>query len=161
MDKQKKVSEQVGEEFSDPESVELWHIFSRVAEHGKKSIGRGLEKIGLRPLDLRALLYISEKGPSTVNALSEELNVSSAWATGLVDELVVRGYVSRERNTIDRRSVIISITGEGKLALSKGLKVYVNIISVALKNLNGEETERFKEILIKIESALSNQNFFR
>src|SRR5258708_12872509 len=56
---------------------------------------------------------LSGQGPMTVGALAEELAISAPSATGLVDRLVDRGLVERERASDDRRTVRVSLTESG------------------------------------------------
>ena len=62
---------------------------------------------------LIALLAIAEKGPLTLATIAKEIHLSPSTLVGVVDRLVEKGYVIRERSTKDRRQVNISVTEEG------------------------------------------------
>src|SRR6056297_1242175 len=59
---------------------------------------------GLSPAQLRVLQIVTgEGGSATPTLLATRMGVSQATVTALVDKLVARGYVLRERSSRDRR----------------------------------------------------------
>jgi DNA-binding MarR family transcriptional regulator len=74
-------------------------------------------QVGLTPQQHQALLSVrglGARGPVTVGALAEHLQVRHHSAVGLVDRLVQRGLVERQTGSADRRQVHLSLTGEGE-----------------------------------------------
>jgi DNA-binding MarR family transcriptional regulator len=69
------------------------------------------EALGLHVTDLRALWLLGE-APRTAGELADELGLTSAAVTALVDRLERDGYVARQRNDRDRRKVTISADPE-------------------------------------------------
>jgi DNA-binding MarR family transcriptional regulator len=69
------------------------------------------EALGLHVTDLRALWLLGE-APRTAGELAEELGLTSAAITALVDRLERNGYVARQRNNRDRRKVTIQANPE-------------------------------------------------
>lgn len=136
--------------------TEIWHIFSKVFRGGKKTIERELEKIGIKPTELRVLFSLSKDGDTTMNSLALENDVTGPWITGIVDELEKKGYATKIRSLTDRRIIKVSITPEGNRILSQALKVYSELIELVLKNLTPEEQAQFFSILKKIEGAIDN-----
>ena len=63
---------------------------------------------------LHVLATLHEHGDMTVGALAEALSISAPSASGVVDRLVERGMVSRERSEDDRRSVRLSLSECGR-----------------------------------------------
>lgn len=60
---------------------------------------------------IRALLH---GGPMTSRQLAEQMYVSQATVTGVLDRLEAKGVIARERSTQDRRKVFISLTASGE-----------------------------------------------
>ncbi len=139
------------------DTMDLWHVFSRVFRNGKKLIERELEKIGIKPTELRVLFSLSKDRDTTMNSLAAENDVTGPWITGVVDELEKKGYVTKVRSATDRRIIKVSITDHGNEALEQGIKVYNKLIELVLRNLSPEESAEFRSILSKIEIALSDQ----
>ena len=69
------------------------------------------EELGLHATDLRALWLLGE-APRTAGELAEELGLTSASITALVDRLERNGYVARQRDSKDRRKVTIQADPE-------------------------------------------------
>jgi DNA-binding MarR family transcriptional regulator len=69
------------------------------------------EALDLHVTDLRALWLLGE-APRTAGELAEELGLTSAAITALVDRLERNGYVTRQRNNSDRRKVTIEADPE-------------------------------------------------
>jgi DNA-binding MarR family transcriptional regulator len=151
------LTEEKKETSRDLDTIDLWHIFSRVFRNGKKLIERELEKIGIKPTELRVLFSLSKDHDTTMNSLATENDVTGPWITGVVDELEKKGYVTKVRSATDRRIIKVSITEYGNEALEQGIKVYNKLIELVLRNLSPEESAEFRSILSKIEIALSDQ----
>lgn len=151
-------AQHLNEELGNQDTMELWHIFTRVARNSKKRMERELDQLGIKPIELRILFTLSKEGPSTMNTLSSENDVTGPWITGMVDEMEKKGFVTKIRSVTDRRSINVSITDAGEDMLARGVKIYTDLISSSLSNLKSDEISQFKEILIKIENALSGQN---
>lgn len=77
--------------------------------------GRELARsAGLTAVQFRVLQVVAETGHSTATAISSRMRVSQATITALVDKLVSRGMVKREKSQIDRRQTDIVITEIGR-----------------------------------------------
>ena len=153
----KKFMRVVREIENDPEtnSIEIWHFLLRVIHNGKKRMEQDLEKLGVKPTEIRVLYSISLDGETTMNSLAARNDVTGPWITGLVDELETKGYVTKARSTSDRRVVKVSITEAGTEILKKGFVVYNNLVDLALKGLSESDLDEFRKILSSIEKSLS------
>lgn len=56
----------------------------------------------------------------TPSAIAREVSLSQATVTALIDKLVARGLVKREKDVADKRRVFIELTSEGEVCLSSG-----------------------------------------
>lgn len=91
---------------------------SRVLSHQGGQHGLGLT-------DLRFLFYVSAAGDAvTPKRAAEYLELSSGAMTNLVDRLIDSGHLDRRPNPGDRRSVIVSLTEEGRAAAIEIAGVY-------------------------------------
>lgn len=66
-----------------------------------------------------ALITVEEHGPVRLGELAEREHVSPATATRLAASLESEGYVCRTADSADRRSAFLSLTEEGRAALSQ------------------------------------------
>jgi DNA-binding MarR family transcriptional regulator len=81
-------------------------VIRRFAAHAVLFHSVIAEALGLHVTDLRALWLLGES-PRTAGELAEELGLTNASITALVDRLERAGYVVRLRNDRDRRKVTI------------------------------------------------------
>jgi|SRR5579875_459594 len=70
------------------------------------------ERIGINPTDLNCLNILSLGGEVTAGQLAQATGLTTASITGVVDRLEQAGYVRRERDTKDRRRVVIHMLPE-------------------------------------------------
>ena len=84
--------------------------YQRATDGFDDEVGR---KLGLNSTDLRCLDWLSERAMSA-GELADATGLSSAATTSLLDRLERRGFVQRERDTVDRRKVLVRMTPEGE-----------------------------------------------
>lgn len=70
------------------------------------------ERIGINPTDLNCLNIITLSGPMTAGELARATGLTTASITGVLDRLEESRFVRRERDTGDRRRVVIRISAE-------------------------------------------------
>ncbi|MGW0698876.1 MarR family winged helix-turn-helix transcriptional regulator [Streptomyces sp. NPDC002867] len=71
------------------------------------------DHLGLHPTDLQCLNLLElEGGPVTTGRVAELTGLTTGSATRLVDRLERAGYVTRERDTHDRRRVLVACVPE-------------------------------------------------
>ena len=63
--------------------------------------------LALKDIDLDCLELVARHGPLTPSALARRAGLHPATLTGILDRLERGGWVARERDTADRRSVVI------------------------------------------------------
>jgi len=94
-----------------------YHIrrFLRVREDAARSVG-------IEPQQYVLLLQVKgfeHRGPATIGALTERLQIRHHATVQLVDRLAQRGMVRRRRAETDRRGVVVELTSRGEGVLRK------------------------------------------
>lgn len=89
----------------------------RTAELIDRACSEQLAQFDLTESRFAALLAAAQQPEASPAQLAEQLDVSRAAITGLVDGLVRRGLVTRRAHATDRRSLTISITPAGQQTL--------------------------------------------
>ncbi|MCJ7874387.1 MarR family transcriptional regulator [Marinovum sp. 2_MG-2023] len=69
--------------------------------------------VGLTPTQLRVLQIVAEKSSTTPKTLANQMGVSQATVTALVDKLVQRALVERIPSEQDRRQINVVATAQG------------------------------------------------
>lgn len=74
---------------------------------------------GLSAADHKALGIVTRRGPMSAKELASETGLTAGAVTGLVDRLEAFGWVRKERDSHDRRRVVIEATGQGRPGLAR------------------------------------------
>ena len=77
---------------------------------------------GLTSPQLIVLQEVSACDGIMVKQVAENINLSSATVTSILDRLEAKGYVARERSIEDKRKVTLRLTDEGKAIIAKAPK---------------------------------------
>ena len=93
--------------------VALRRIIRATDSHSK----RLSKEFGLTTPQLLILQSIRDLGDVTIRHISNEVNLSQATVTTIIDRLEDRGMVTRRRSEEDKRKVYTALTGEGKKIL--------------------------------------------
>jgi len=73
-----------------------------------------LEQYGLTRARTHVIWVLHQHGPSTHRGLAEAIGVSAQNVTGLVDALVLGGFVTREPHPTDRRATLVTLSERGR-----------------------------------------------
>jgi DNA-binding MarR family transcriptional regulator len=79
---------------------------------------RVAERLGLSLVDLRYLQLIAGAGPATAGEIAEATGLTTGAVTRMVDRLEQAGHVRRERDTRDRRRVVITVAPDALATLA-------------------------------------------
>ncbi len=98
---------------------------------------------GLSTSQMQILSLIEERGETEVSMseMARELAVTMPSVTGLVDQLISRGLVSRRHDDEDRRRVLVSLTDAGRKALADVWEAIVALVARLLEGIPEEERE--------------------
>lgn len=77
----------------------------------------------------------------TLTEISDTLGIPNSTASVIVDRLVNMGIVTRERDSVDRRKVLIRIESEGVEQEDKILKYHMDSFGKMFKNASEEEID--------------------
>ena len=76
------------------------------------------KEVGLTGPQLMILQKVGKQTGVMVREIAEDINLSSATVTNILDRMEARNLVERIRSTTDKRKVGVSLTHEGGKALS-------------------------------------------
>ena len=91
-------------------------VLDELTAHSPADIVHAMRRLPTGPLSLvhlNVLVLLSDGSHLPMRALAEELDVSQASATGIVDRMERRGLVERTRDDADRRVVRVALTDAG------------------------------------------------
>ena len=99
--------------------------------------------------ELCALLILDRHGQMTMSQASSMISIAMSTATGIVDRLVRRGLMKRERDESDRRAVYIQLTEEGERICGLITRQVKQEIGDVEKTLTETEKETVMKVLVK------------
>ena len=125
-------------------------ITSRVHKH-LSSLGFTFSQFGV----LEAIYHL---GPLSQRDVSQKILRSSGNITMVIDNLEKRRLVSRERNTSDRRIIIVHLTGEGQKLIRKIFPSHAALITDELSVLNPTDQMMLGNLCKKIGMGVTIRN---
>jgi len=116
------------------------------------SITKSLKEFGIYEPQYNVLRILrgAKGNPIAVNTILEQMVQRSSNVTRIVDKLEIKGLVERSLSLEDRRKMDISITEKGLQLLVDLDKKVANFHAPMMNNLNQEETEQLKQLIIKL-----------
>jgi DNA-binding MarR family transcriptional regulator len=102
------------------------------------------------PHEFQTIGFVARNPGCMANQIAAFLGVAPTTMTSLIDRLVKRGLLLRERPASNRRAVAISLTVEGSLLWQAILKQDYKNMAAMLDALEEQEKEPFIQYLSKI-----------
>jgi MarR family transcriptional regulator, organic hydroperoxide resistance regulator len=103
---------------------------------------RAADALGLHPTDMQLLNLLDLLGPVTPGALAQWSGLSSGGVTVVLDRLESQGYVRREPNPDDRRSVLIRLQPTQQKRVDRNYK--------GVQEQFAQLTEKFSEAELEV-----------
>ncbi len=107
--------------------------------------------------ELLALEAISREEGLMMSDLGKRLDISLSTATGIIDRLIEKKIVKRERNDGDRRVVRVVLTDKGRKTNQTYQKQKKELFGRMLGVLDPEEQGELIKILEKIAGAIKQE----
>ncbi|CEN79257.1 MarR family winged helix-turn-helix transcriptional regulator [Paraclostridium sordellii] len=108
---------------------------------------------------LRALVFIKNNGEITMTDLCERLNIEKGSLTTMVDDLNKKGYLTRTRDSRDRRKYILNLTGEGDNIAKDFLEELGDKLENKFLELDKNDREKFMTSIKNLEDILVKEEF--
>jgi DNA-binding MarR family transcriptional regulator len=134
-----------------------------LAAHLRIAIARTARKLrqeaggGLTQTLLSALASIERHGPLTPSELAERERVKRPTATKLLARLEGEGLVARTADPADRRSCLISVTGDGRALLRTVRTRKDAYLAERLKRLSPEDRATLDRAATLLEELMEDQ----
>lgn len=108
--------------------------------------------------EIHTIEAIGMYGTRTMSQVATDLSITVGALTSAINNLVRKGYVSRERNEIDRRIVNISLTRAGKIAFRIHEKFHLDMVKCITKGLT-EKEDILIQSLQKLDAFFYNNEY--
>ena len=106
--------------------------------------------LGLSGIQYHILMVVAELSadlPVTVTTVAGRLHTSGAYVTMETKKLIRRGFLDKQRNPDDGRSVIITLTDEGRAAIDAFAPYHQEINSELFSGIDAETFQHFRAIV--------------
>ena len=126
-------------------------VLHKVAVASRRAIADRLgEKPRLTLWQFAALAELDDRGPVAQNALAAALGMDPSDMVRLMDELIDRRLVARDRDPADRRRYRVTLTAGGRKTLAAGRNVVREVEKATLAPLTAAERATLRDLAVKI-----------
>lgn len=116
-----------------------------------------VEKYGITPPQLDALIILNKDGELTIGDLSCRLYLAYSTTTDLVDRLERAGFVARYRDTEDRRVVRVRLQEYGATMIEDLLDARRAYLADVLESVDKDEKRRVLEVLDMLSAKMNDK----
>jgi len=135
------------------------HVFTSLSQLEVSGRGTGCTDLSMAQMNL--LMAVRNHEELTLSGLADILGVSPPSVSVMVDRLVERAMLIRERSTRDRRKVIIRLSPNTELLLAKVEKKVLTSFVELVEEVGPETARKWGEVLQRVEQVLQQQNITR
>ena len=101
-------------------------------------------------------LHLIKIGPQAqMKDIKNDLCVSGAYATSIIDKLVKKGFIERCRSKDNRRVVAVKLTDKGNILVRDLNKKKAQFYTKLLKDMNGKDKKTMNDGLSLLVSSLN------
>jgi DNA-binding MarR family transcriptional regulator len=109
---------------------------------------------GVTGPQLSTLRVVHRLQPVSTGALARAAYIGYATLTGILDRLEERGYVTRTRDSADRRTVILKMTSAGEKLLASAPSLLQNRLRDELKRMSEAESSVLLKALTRVATLM-------
>jgi DNA-binding MarR family transcriptional regulator len=129
-------------------------ILAALFEVAQESSG---EAVNLNKQECRVINVVGQFQPLMMREIAARSKLSITNTTGIVDKLVNRKYLCRDRSEEDRRIVRICLTPEGEKIYVMEIENYRKVSSAILNGLDELEQQEMLRMMQKVAVHLDRQ----
>ena len=111
----------------------------------------------ITPSQWGVVMLIGQRGKVSMKEVAKTLHMTSSAVTQLVDGLVENGYVIRQENTEDRRTVMLTLSKKTKNQVAKMREHMVKRFLEVFEVLTDEEFDQFCALQKRISQGFSSK----
>ena len=110
----------------------------------------GSARAHVSPHAIRAAIQLYQHGEMTVGELGRGLGISRGWASRVIEELEVAGYVERERRLDDRRVVKVRLRPASIAEVERAYRWRGDAVEAALQPFDDAERTVIQRFLRRV-----------
>jgi DNA-binding MarR family transcriptional regulator len=110
---------------------------------------------GVSKQELNIISIVGRRAGAIMREIAEDAQLAVSSVTPIVDKLVEKKLVKRERSEEDRRIVSVELTDKGAKIYQMEVESYMRLSSSILQALSTSEQDKFLGYFRKVSSSLS------
>ncbi len=132
-------------------ALELWEKLSKAYDKVRKVQSRQMFEQNLTTPQFGVLEILHKLGSVPLKRISEEMMVTGANITCVVDNLEKEGFVKRIHSKEDRRVINAELTATGKSKVESILPSYSDSMANIIASLSDAEQKELTRLLTKLQ----------
>ncbi|WP_028583617.1 MarR family winged helix-turn-helix transcriptional regulator [Desulfogranum mediterraneum] len=105
----------------------------------------------------KLVMTVRQYGEVTLKELAAKLEVSPPSVSVMVDKLVERGLLTRERSAQDRRKVVIRVSPDELANFDEMEEKVLQVFVQLLEDLGPDIAQKWEEVLVRVEQVLAQR----
>lgn len=131
-------------------ALNMWVKLARAAATFNHLSARDIESYGLTGPQFAALEALGHLGAMTIGDLGKKMLVTGGNMTVVIDNLEKEGFVFRQPDENDRRSVVVDLTRKGKELFNRIFPKHAAFIARVASVLTEKEQHELAKLLKKL-----------
>lgn len=108
--------------------------------------------------EVTTLIQLVLCGPLTPTAIAENLGMTTASVTGLLDRMAAAGYVERSPNPLDRRSILVHLTEKGSVTGNAIFELLTDDVAAPWGDIDESERAAVADLVDRLAAALRRRS---
>jgi len=109
---------------------------------------------GLSPSQLNTLMRLHYRGPCQISGISDELGLTAAAASQIVERLSGMGLIERSEDPNDRRVRQVTLTSKGRSLMGRGFEARIAWVRELGRRLPADDLASIVEALRRMTEAV-------
>lgn len=136
----------------------LYAIFLEILKLHHNKAHNYLESLGLYPGQPPLLFILNKENGKSQRELAEMMNVKASTMNVMIKRMEKSGFIERKKDSEDARLSRVYITDMGKDVCKKSHIIMKELEEEMFYNLNREEEDLCRKLLLQIKDNLSPEN---
>jgi len=134
----------------------IWLYANNIIRSSRRMVNEGLNPLGLNSAEGNILLHLFTHNHGVRQEdIVEQLDISKPAVSRALESLEKKGYVSREKDSSDRRASRVLLTGKAQDIKPEVEQVYNKVYSIAAQGISEEEARFFINIFCRVSENFS------
>lgn len=114
-------------------------VLLKSAKNVEQYLGKDMASYGINPTEFVTLEILLNKGPQTIQSISERILMANSSLTYVIESLVAKKLITKETNQKDKRAYLVSLTKNGNTLISSLFKKHEETIEELFNILEASE----------------------